>query len=130
MISKLRFSLVAVIMLVLLGFGFQNQAQGQIGTDGLFCPAVETTTGWIETNISPSIVFPPDVSIALIGTVESLLGGSLHGGADWMHVDNVDTDDFESSHPTNVVGSQLISWWTQTGGPDQEVRNTYLCTTQ
>jgi len=31
MISKLRFSLIAVIMLVLLGFGFQNQATGQVG---------------------------------------------------------------------------------------------------
>jgi hypothetical protein len=119
MISKLRFSLVAVIMLVLLGFGFQNQAQGQIGTDGLFCPAVPNTTGWLETNVEPAPALPfPDFSGALIGSVDSLLGGPLHGGMDWQHVDFTS---FFSPTPTNEAGSQLVSWWTQKDG-----RNTYL----
>jgi|GEM_PF-2069050 len=119
MISKLRFSFVAVIMLVLLGFGFQNQAQAQIGTDGLFCPAVPNTSGWLETNVSSAPALPfPDFSGALIGSVESLIGGPLHGGMDWQHVDFTS---FNSPTPTNEVGSQLVSWWTQKDG-----RNTYL----
>lgn len=119
MISKLRFSLVAVIMLVLLGFGFQNQAQAQVGTDGLFCPAVPDTTGWLEVNVEAAPALPfPDFSGALIGTVDSLIGGPLHGGMDWQHVDFTS---FFSPTPTNETGSQIVSWWTQKDG-----RNTYL----
>lgn len=119
MISKLRFSLVAVIMLVLLGFGFQNQAQAQVGDDGLFCPAVPNTSGWLEVNVESASPLPfPDFSGALIGSVESLIGGPLHGGMDWEHVDFTS---FFSPTPTNETGSQLVSWWTQKDG-----RNTYL----
>ena len=109
MISKLRFSLVAVIMLVLLGFGFHNQAQAQPGTDGLFCPDVPNTTGWLDVRVeaAPGLPFP-NFSGALIGSVESLLGGPLHGGMDWQHVDFTS---FFSPTPTNELGSQLVSWW-------------------
>ncbi len=117
MISKLRFSLIAVIMLVLLGFGFQNQAKGQIGLDGLFCPAVPNTTGWLETEIVGSGLIVPDFTGALIGTVESV-GGDNVGGLDWHHVDFTS---FYTPTPTNETGSQLVSWWTQKDG-----RNTYL----
>jgi len=119
MISKLRFSLIAVIMLVLLGFGFQNQAQAQVGTDGLFCPAVPDTTGWLEVNVEAAPALPfPDFSGALIGSVDSLIGGPLHGGMDWQHVDFTS---FFSPTPTNETGSQIVSWWTQKDG-----RNTSL----
>ena len=48
MISKLRFSMIAVMLLVLLGFGFQNQAKGQAGENAQFCPFVEVPTGWLK----------------------------------------------------------------------------------
>jgi len=115
MISKLKFSLIAVTMLVLLGFGFQNQAQGQIGLNNLFCPAVPDTTGWLQTEIvgSGSASF----SGGLIGTVESS-GGNLVGGLDWQHTDFFSED---TPTPTTESGSQLVSWWTQ-----ENARNTYI----
>lgn len=118
MISKLRFSLIAVIMLVLLGFGFQNQAKGQIGLDGLFCPAVPNTVGWLETEVFGFVDIDPDFTGALIGTVENAGAGVAVGGLDWHHVDFTS---FNTPTPTNETGSQLVSWWTQKDG-----RNTYL----
>jgi hypothetical protein len=118
MISKLRFSLIAVIMLVLLSFGFQDQAKGQIGLNGLFCPAVPDTTGWLEAEIVGSGSVTPDFTAGLIGTVENS-GVAVVGGLDWQHVDH--TEFMFTPTPTNEVGSQLISWWTQKDG-----RNTYL----
>jgi hypothetical protein len=120
MISKLRFSLIAVIMLVLLGFGFQNQAKGQVGLDGLFCPAVPNTTGWLETEIIgfDPVLGPPDFIGSLIGTVENAGAGVAVGGLDWQHVDFTS---YDTPTPTNETGSQLVSWWTQKDG-----RNTYL----
>jgi hypothetical protein len=119
MISKLRFSLIAVTMLVLLGFGFQDQAKGQVGLNGLFCPAVPDPVGFLETDVfGPSLNSPtPDFTGSLIGTVE-FSGGSLVGGLDWTQADRAF---FPTTNPTNEEGSQLISWWTQKDG-----RNTYL----
>jgi hypothetical protein len=116
MISKSRFSLIAVIMLVLLGFGFQNQAKGVPGDDGQFCPFVEVPIGWLKTNdITP--LSPLNFSGALIGTVEGVNGAAV-GGMDWQHVDFVDP---LAPTPTNEVGAQAVTWWTQKGG-----RNTFV----
>jgi len=117
MISKLRFSLIAFVMLVLLGFGFQDQAKGQVGAGGLFCPAVPNTIGYLEAEIVGSGAVTPDFTGALIGTVESV-GGNNVGGLDWQHVDFTS---FETPTPTNETGAQLVSWWTQ-----KNARNTYL----
>lgn len=116
MISKSRFSLIAVIMLVLLGFGFQNQAKGVPGDNGQFCPFVEVPIGWLKTeDITP--LSPINFSGALIGTVEAVNGAAV-GGMDWQHVDFVDP---LAPTPTNEVGAQAVSWWTQKGG-----RNTFV----
>jgi len=106
MISKLRFSLIAVTMLVLLGFGFQNQAIGQVGDNGLFCPGVPDTTGWLETEITgtPAGKLVPDFTASLIGTVENS-GADAVGGLDWQHVSDTFT---ATTAPTNEVGSQLL----------------------
>lgn len=117
MISKLRFSLIAVVMLVLLGFGFQDQARGQVGAGGLFCPAIPNTTGYLEAEIVGPGAVAPDFTGALIGTVESV-GGDNVAGLDWQHVDQTS---MYTPTPTNEVGAQLVSWWTQKNG-----RNTYL----
>ncbi|MEQ9618265.1 MAG: hypothetical protein RIG61_03715 [Deltaproteobacteria bacterium] len=117
MISKLRFSLIAVLMLVLFGFGLQDQAKGQPGTDLQFCPGVPVTNGWLDTQIDPVSTAPPDFSAALIGTVEGF-GGANVAGLDWQHVDFTDVFHLR---PTNEVGAQLITWWSQKNG-----RNTYI----
>ncbi|MGE0368047.1 MAG: hypothetical protein AB7I96_01295 [Candidatus Dadabacteria bacterium] len=108
MISKLRFSLIAVIMLVLFGFGFQNEAKG-VGENDQFCPFIPNTTGWLDIDISGST---RNFSAGLIGTVEGS-GGAAVGGMDWMHVDF--TDLFQP-FPTNTYGAQIVSWWTQAEG--------------
>jgi hypothetical protein len=117
MISKLRFSLIAVILLVLLGFGFQNQANGQAGENAQFCPFVEVSDGWLKiddiTPLSPFVNFTG----GLIGTVEGV-DGNVVGGMDWMHVDFTN---FFQPTPTNEDGAQIVTWWTQKGG-----RNTYV----
>jgi hypothetical protein len=116
MISKLRFSMIAVMLLVLLGFGFQNQAKGQAGENAQFCPFVEVPTGWLKIeDVTPT--GPLNFSGALIGTVEGI-GGAALGGMDWMHVDFTN---FDQPTPTNETGSQAVTWWTQKGG-----RNTFV----
>lgn len=116
MISKLRFSMIAIIMLVLLGFGFQNQAKGQV--EGVLCPAVPYPIGWLESEITGYGAVAPDFSGALLGTVETAAPGVAIGGLDWHHVDFTSRI---TPTPTNETGSQLVSWWTQHDG-----RNTYL----
>ncbi|MCA9810607.1 MAG: hypothetical protein KC473_09730, partial [Candidatus Dadabacteria bacterium] len=108
MISKLRFSLIAVIMLVLFGFGFQNEAKG-VGENDQFCPFIPNTTGWLDIDISGST---RNFSAGLIGTVEGTGAGAV-GGMDWMHVDFTD---FFQPFPTNTYGAQIVSWWTQAEG--------------
>jgi hypothetical protein len=116
MISKLRFSLIAVILLVLLGFGFQNQANGQVGTDLQFCPTVEIADGWLDIDDITHIT-DIDFTAGLIGTVEGVNAG-VFGGMDWMHVDFTP---FFQPTPTNEDGAQIVTWWTQKNG-----RNTYV----
>ncbi len=116
MISKLRFSLIAVILLVLLGFGFQNQANGQAGENAQFCPFVEVSDGWLKIDdITP--LSPINFTGGLIGTVEGV-NGNVVGGMDWMHVDFTN---FFQPTPTNEDGAQIVTWWTQKGG-----RNTFV----
>jgi hypothetical protein len=116
---------MTVLMLVLLGFGFQNQAIGQPGLNGLICPGLPDTTGWLELlrSDAPLPAQRPDVSAGLIGTVEFNTGGlGLVGGLDWLFVNETHytEPDTHTSAPTNETGSQLASWWTQLNG-----RNTY-----
>ena len=116
MISKLRFSLIAVILLVLLGFGFQNQANGQAGENAQFCPFVEISDGWLKIDdIIPTT--PINFTAGLIGTVEGV-NGNVVGGMDWMHVDFTH---FDAPTPTNQDGAQIVTWWTQ-----KEGRNTFV----
>ncbi len=108
MISKLRFSLIAVIMLVLFGFGLQNEAKGQVA-ENVFCPGIPNTAGWLDLAVSSA---SSSFSAGLIGTVEGTAGGAV-GGMDWLHADF--TDIFQP-FPTNTLGTQVVSWWTQAEG--------------
>ncbi len=83
MISKLRFSLIAVILLVLLGFGFQNRASGVVGENAQFCPFVEVPTGWLEVEDIFPAANPLNFTAGLIGTIEGVSGAAV-GGMDWV----------------------------------------------
>jgi hypothetical protein len=142
MIGKFRFSLIAMLMIALFGFVLQNQAKGEPGDDLQFCPGVPISNGWLDTKISPVTNSEPDFSAALIGTVEAS-GGANVAGLDWMHqsflsdividdgVGLVSTQQFDvfgfeqaisqAFRPTNMVGAQLATWWSQKDG-----RNTYV----
>jgi len=130
MTSRYKFSLTAVIMLVLLGFVFQNQeAKGQ-----LLCPLVDYTTGYTDIELSnPAGATPADFSAGLLGTLEPIDGVRLVAGMDWMHVEvfydyfGVETigplgrlGDF-GQLPTTVTGSQNVAPYNQ-----KNDRNTYI----
>ena len=125
MISKFRFSLIAVIMLVLLGFGFQNQANGQPAR-GSLCPLAPYTTGFTDIELAnPANPLLPiaDFSAGILGTVEAD-GGDLVAGWDWMHSDEtvLKNGNFGiGSFATNLTGSQIIVPWNQNNG-----LNTYV----
>ena len=104
MISKLRFSLIAVTMLVLFGFGLQNEAKAQ--AENVFCPGIPNTAGWLDLAVSSA---SSSFSAGLIGTVEGTAVGAV-GGIDWLHADFTNID---QPFPTNTLGAQIVSWWTQ-----------------
>ena len=131
MIRKLGFSMIAAVMLVLLGFGFQNQAKAGIAdlplelleSGGPICPGKLQTTGFLQTSLFPISIGESFFHAGLIGTVEAS-GLDLVAGLDWMHANGLDPGmdvEGEGFIPTNATGSQIISWWTQKDG-----RNTYL----
>ncbi len=118
-------SITAIMVLVLMGLVYIPQAQAQIGTDNLFCPAVPNDTGWLEVQIpNPA---QADFTAGLIGTVEGFAGSAV-GGLDWMH----NNDDFApffpffnaNPTPTTDSGSQLVTWWTQADSRNTSVQVT------
>jgi len=93
----------------------------------LACEDVPFTTGWITmgvSNTSPTDDPEPPFSnvtqqalvynAGLLGTVENF-NGDVIAGLDWLY------DDREPNLETNMVGTQLVSWWTRKDG-----RNTIL----
>jgi len=133
MISRLKFSTIAVIMLVLVAFGFQHRAIGQVPpgqlpfdlgileTGGPICPLAPHTTGYLEFTGFQLPLFDTGLSAGLIGTVENS-GFEVVGGLDWMQADlGEDAETFEQLLPTYAVGTQLVSWYDQSDG-----RNTYI----
>ncbi|HZX12849.1 MAG TPA: hypothetical protein VFF49_00435 [Thermodesulfobacteriota bacterium] len=107
---KLKFMVIASVMLVLIGFSSFDKAKGQE-----VCPGVPFDIGWVQLGVVPDQTFTPDFTAGLLGTIESLGAGAANiGGLDWLY----NEDSFLN---TTEVGGQLISWWSQKGG-----RNTYL----
>jgi len=132
MISRYKFSLIALIMLVLVCFGFQNQAMGQQDR-GSLCPIFPALDGFTKIEISnPNVGTPADFTAGVIGTVEAD-GFNLVAGMDWMHAERF--FDFNTIYfrgpfdgigqfgkvPTNIAGSQHVAPWNQVDG-----RNTYI----
>jgi len=93
------------------------------------CPLTPHTTGWLTmpsssnaliTGSNPAALAQENDLIynaGLLGTVENFQGDVV-AGLDWLY------DDREPNLETNMVGTQLVSWWTQKDG-----RNTILQTT-
>jgi len=135
MTSRYKFSLTAVIMLVLLGFVFQNhEAKGQ-EFRGALCPLVDYTTGYTDIELSnPAGARPADFSAGVLGTLEPMDGVRLVAGMDWMHAE-IFVDYFGGYEvrgplsglgdfgklPTTVTGSQNVAPYNQ-----KNDRNTYI----
>jgi hypothetical protein len=109
MLKRLKIINLAVIasMMLVLTFGSSERASAQGAT---VCPGVPFNVGWLQTVVSP---IASDWSAGLLGTFENF-GGTFVGGLDWMYSDTAFLE-------TQLDGSQLVSWWTQTPG-----RNTFI----
>jgi hypothetical protein len=102
---------IASLMLVLTVSSFDKARAQALNIEA--CDGVPFSIGWISIPVTPSVLAPPDFVAGLLGTIEGF-GGNAVGGLDWLYND-------ASFLNTNLVGSQLISWWSQKNG-----RNTLL----
>ncbi len=110
--SRFGFIVIAGIMLLFLGIGTSEKANGAV-----LCPGLDNTTGWfdISLNLDPDANGDTDFTAGLLGTIESLGAGKANiGGIDWLYNDLVFLN-------TTVTGTQLVSWWSQVGK-----RNTFI----
>ena len=88
------------------------------------CATNQNTNGWISMPASSTAIITgsddpgPAISAqsedfiynaGLLGTVENFQGQVI-AGLDWLY------DDREPNLETNMVGTQLVSWWTQKNG--------------
>lgn len=102
---RLKFMLMASLMLVIIGFGSLDRAQG-----AEVCNGIPFNIGWIDLGVSTE----SDFTAGLLGTIESFKGSNV-AGLDWLYNDN-------SFLNTTEVGSQLISWWTRKNGRDSIIQ--------
>ncbi len=106
---RLKFMVMASLMLALIGFSsLNNEAMAQVAA-GSVCPDVPFTIGWIDLGVSTS----SDFTAGFLGTIESFNGSNI-AGSDWLFNNG-------SFLNTTQVGSQLVSWWSEKNG-----RNTLL----
>lgn len=112
MLKRLKLINLMVIasMMLALTFGSSERANAQGAT---LCPGVPFSTGWVEVI---SNQFFADWTAGLLGTVEST-GFGVVAGIDWMRTDTAFLE-------TQLDGSQLVSWWTQTPGRNTSIQVT------
>jgi len=120
--SRIVTTAILVLMLTVV-MGLRDvEAQTQLA-----CTDTPFTTGWLTLPVGSSAVVvgsgPPAASAqasgfiynaGLLGTVENF-NGNVVAGIDWMY------DDRQPNLETNMVGTQLVSWWTR-----KDDRNTIL----
>ena len=110
--SKVFTTAILVLMLVAV-MGLRN-AEAQTP---LACDAVPFTDGWISMTVGSTATLDSDpnttaqedlliYNAGLLGTVENF-NGNVVAGLDWLY------DDRQPNLETNMVGTQLISWWTR-----------------
>ena len=123
--GKMRVSRVvttAILVLMLTAVMGLRNAEAQTP---LACDAIPFTDGWLSMTVSNptglGAMAATDVqgaalmySAGMLGTVENF-GGNAVAGLDWLY------DDRQPNLETNMVGTQLVSWWTRKDG-----RNTIL----
>jgi len=93
----------------------------------LACEATPFTDGWISMTVNSTAIIAGSVdpvetatfvsmiyNAGLLGTVENF-NGNVVAGLDWLY------DDRQPNLETNMVGTQLVSWWTR-----KDDRNTIL----
>ena len=107
---------VTTAILVLMLFAVMGLRDAKAQTP-VACEAIPFTTGWISMNIAADAALTTSsfmYNAGLLGTVENF-NGNVVAGLDWLY------DDRQPNLETNMVGTQLVSWWTRTDG-----RNTVL----
>lgn len=100
---KLTSVIASSLLLFILGFG-SYEARGQ---DDVACPGITSSTGWLNLLVGADA----DITIGLLGTIETFNGKNV-AGIDWLYSD----DEFINFPETTSVGSQLVSWWSQSKG--------------
>jgi hypothetical protein len=83
----------------------------------LACTDTPFTTGWLSMPVTADAGYMQSnfvYNAGLLGTVENF-NGNVVAGLDWLY------DDRQPNLETNMVGTQLVSWWTR-----KDDRNTIL----
>ena len=115
--GKMRGSRVvttAILVLMLVAVMGLRDAKAQTP---LACDAVPFTDGWISMTVTADAALSTSSFVynaGLLGTVENF-NGNVVAGLDWLY------DNRQPNLETNMVGTQLVSWWTRKDG-----RNTII----
>lgn len=111
-VSRIVGSAILVLMLTVVMGLREVEAQTPLA-----CEATPFTTGWISMPVAADAALTTSnfvYNAGLLGTVENFNGNAV-AGLDWLY------DDRQPNLETNMVGTQLVSWWTRADG-----RNTIL----
>jgi len=116
--TKSRLILTTILLLMITAVMGLRDVEAQTPNA---CPLTPHTLGYLEMQLSNDAVItgtnPPTTASSreltyhagLLGTVENFQGDVI-AGLDWLY------DDRRPSLETNMVGTQLVSWWTQKDG--------------
>ena len=111
--SRVLGTAILVLMLTMVMGLREVQAQTPLA-----CSATPFTTGWLSMPVAAGDAAMTTSNLVynagLLGTVENF-NGNVVAGLDWMY------DDRQPNLETNMVGTQLVAWWTEKNG-----RNTIL----
>ena len=111
--SRIVGTAILVLMLTMVMGLREVQAQTQLA-----CSTAPFATGWITGPVAAGDAAAQSSNLVynagLLGTVENF-NGNVVAGLDWMY------DDRQPNLETNMVGTQLVSWWTEKDG-----RNTII----
>jgi len=106
-VSRIVTTAILVLMLTMV-VGLRNvEAQTPVA-----CSATPFTTGWISMPVTADAALSTSsfmYNAGLLGTVENF-NGNVVAGLDWLY------DNRQPNLETNMVGTQLVSWWTEKDG--------------
>ncbi|MEM7009361.1 MAG: hypothetical protein AAF462_09540 [Thermodesulfobacteriota bacterium] len=102
--------LLLVSLCILTISGFSTKVHAQVGLNNLVCPHVPYSEGMLNLEITPGGIVPATFSAGMIGVFNDV--GNAGGGLDWMTTQGASASGATLA-PTNELGTQLITWWTQ-----------------